>query len=1387
MRNRKYGAAVGSRRETFGKRVASACAAGTALVMLLTCENPAAPVACGTIPRQMLHVGESATVAACFNDPDGDALRYSVSSSDPGVATATSAGGRITIVAASPGEARVSVVAADGTGRSAQQSFDVLVPNRPPVVVREISGFVGSVGSGAIVVDLSRHFSDPDGEVLDYTAEFDPAMVQISIDAEWMTIVNIAKGTVTVVVTATDPGGLKVTESFPVTAPNRPPLSAGTVPGQTIEVGDTSRVVVVPHFTDPDGDALSYSVVTTDTLVATSAVRDSVVAVTGVAKGGAIVTVTATDTEGLKASLSFAVTVPNRGPVVVDAIPALTMGVGREAAMELGSYFGDPDGDGLAYAAVAADSTVVAISVDQGSVTLTAISKGESMVTVTATDTEGLAVAQVFEVTVPNSAPALVHEIPTLTMVVGAKSTMDLAEHFADPDGDGLAYTVTAADEAVAAVSADGDAVTVAAVAKGSTTITVIATDSEGLAVTHGFVVIVPNRAPVGTGTLPGRVMPIGVVTRVDASSFFMDPDGDELTYGAVVADPLVVRATADARYITLTGSAKGSSLVTVTATDTDGASLARDFLATVPNRGPVPIEAIPEQKLKVGSETTMDLAPHFGDPDGDTLVYTARSYDAGVAGVVVAGDSLTVLAKSGGKALVMAAAIDTDEVVAIQHFTVKVSEKRNSPPRIEKPIPTQVIESNGTKSLDITLHFDDLDDDTLSYETASSAPHIATATVDYGMLEVEGHEPGEATITVTATDPDGASAVEEFGVTVSLRLPDNRAPEVTSVLDPRTVVVDALFSIDLTDYFEDPEGQPLSFEATSSDTSVVSISVSGSTVAFRAGGQGTATVTITATDPGGASASEEFDVTVTESPPSLPANQGPRVGSAIRARTVLVDAQFSVHLDDHFDDPEGDSLSFEAATSDSEVVSVNVAGNDLAVRAVGFGTATVTVTARDSEGRSATTRFVVSVIRTGGTNQPPLATVRISDRTIAPGDTLSADLDDHFTDPESQTMSFVAVSADGTVATAAVSGDTLTVVAVGGGNTTVTVTATDPGQRSATQRFVVTVTASPPANRAPTVKMTPPDRTFVRNRGYPFQPWNYFSDPDGDGLTWTATTSDAGVATLSQQHPQSVINVRAVSEGTSTITTTVTDPGGLTAEASFVFTVGNNAPLVRNQAPALTSSPGQVDSVTMNSAFEDNDGGDELRYAASSSDTAKVAVRIRSSGLYGYYARIVGKGIGDATVTLTATDLGGLKVSQSFVVSVDSNRPPRLKKAFPLTLLTVGDTASFVMSDYFDDPDEDDLTYTATVGFAGSAYVSGDTVYIIAENVALSTAKVTAHDTGGKSTDSNHFYVLVSSASTHSLAARSRFQLTTTTEPVRPPWVLATRESRRRPRNRRS
>ncbi|MCY3943688.1 MAG: hypothetical protein OXG18_08000, partial [Gemmatimonadetes bacterium] len=55
-----------------------------------------------------------------------------------------------------------------------------------------------------------------------------------------------------------------------------------------------------------------------------------------------------------------------------------------------------------------------------------------------------------------------------------------------------------------------------------------------------------------------------------------------------------------------------------------------------------------------------------------------------------------------------------------------------------------------------------------------------------------------------------------------------------------------------------------------------------------------------------------------------------------------------------------------------------------------------------------------------------------------------------------------------------------------------------------------------------------------------------YFSSPDGNGLTYTATTSDAGVATASVS--EGVVTVSGVSEGTDTVKVTATDPDGLSA-----------------------------------------------------------------------------------------------------------------------------------------------------------------------------------------------------------------------------------------------
>ena len=82
-----------------------------------------------------------------------------------------------------------------------------------------------------------------------------------------------------------------------------------------------ATVDVANNFADPDGDALSYAVSSSNSGVAAASISGTVVTVQPVAPGAAMVTVTARDAGGLTASLSFAVTVAGRPDLVASVSP----------------------------------------------------------------------------------------------------------------------------------------------------------------------------------------------------------------------------------------------------------------------------------------------------------------------------------------------------------------------------------------------------------------------------------------------------------------------------------------------------------------------------------------------------------------------------------------------------------------------------------------------------------------------------------------------------------------------------------------------------------------------------------------------------------------------------------------------------------------------------------------------------------------------------------------------------------------------------------------------------------------------------------------------------------------------------------------------------------
>ena len=210
--------------------------------------------------------------------------------------------------------------------------------------------------------------------------------------------------------------------------------------------------------------------------------------------------------------------------------------------------------------------------------------------------------------------------------------------------------------------------------------------------------------------------------------------------------------------------------------------------------------------------------------------------------------------------------ASDADELM----FTITVEKSGpNRPPYVSAGLlapDLQVRTGRRSVSFELTDYFDDTDGDPLEFDSSSSDTAVASATVADDVLRVAAVGPGRATITVTATDPDGASATQEFEVSVT---DPNQPPYVSAELlapDLQVRMGTRWVSFDLTEYFDDTDGDPLEFDSSSSDTAVASATVAEDVLRVAAVGPGRATITVTAMDPDGASAMQEFEVSVTAS-----------------------------------------------------------------------------------------------------------------------------------------------------------------------------------------------------------------------------------------------------------------------------------------------------------------------------------------------------------------------------------------------------------------------------------------------------------------------------------------------------------------------------------------
>ena len=173
-----------------------------------------------------------------------------------------------------------------------------------------------------------------------------------------------------------------------------------------------------------------------------------------------------------------------------------------------------------------------------------------------------------------------------------------------------------------------------------------------------------------------------------------------------------------------------------------------------------------------------------------------------------------------------------------------------------------------------------------------------------------------------------------------------------------------------------------------------------------------------------------------------------------------------------------------------------------------------------------------------------PLILYGLPDQTLASNGAVRFDLPTAFPD-FGEGASYAVESSDPAAVEVTIRGGLLIVSAAGGGETTLTLTATSPDGRRETRRFSVTAPAA-----SPEAIERIPDLSLTAGESIRIELSDKFRDPNGDSLSYAVETSDPAVATALMEGGAVIVAGRA--PGVATLTLTATDPGGLSATLSF-------------------------------------------------------------------------------------------------------------------------------------------------------------------------------------------------------------------------------------------
>ncbi len=601
-----------------------------------------------------------------FFDADSDPLTLSASSAGGGALpewlsftreTATFSG-----TPSVRGNHAIELAATDGFGGQVTETFELTVPNTPPIIANPYSNQDVALNTPFSFSLPGNTFFDQDGDTLMHFARLqdnNPLPAWLSFTPETLTFSGtpLVRESHFIAVYTEDGVGGNVTLLFSLRVANQAPTVANTIATQNAPIGIVWQLTFAANtFDDADGDELTYTAKLNDgsNLPAWVTFLDVTRTFSGTPlsgnQGSNTIVVTADDGFGGQSSTSFSLTIPNANPVLSHAISSQRFNADTPFSWAFpNNTFTDPDGDQLSYTAEQEGGGVLPVWLHfDGSTRVFsgAIPSTQStplMITVTASDGFGGQVSDTFELSV-NLLPIAAGVIENQAATVGNPFLYTFsASLFTDPDGDPLTYSAqqTTGEPLPAWLTLEGESRifwgTPTFNDKGFLFISLVASDPFGGTTSVSLAMTISdltsNNPPLLTVTIPDQTASSNVLwTFTLAVNTFTDPDGDLLVYSATLegGSALPHWLTFDDQSQVFLGIPVVAEVIRLSVRVDDGqGGFALDTftlaIQDATNRPPTLLNQLPNQNVNVGSNFRYTIpVDTFTDPNDDVLIYTA-------------------------------------------------------------------------------------------------------------------------------------------------------------------------------------------------------------------------------------------------------------------------------------------------------------------------------------------------------------------------------------------------------------------------------------------------------------------------------------------------------------------------------------------------------------------------------------------------------------------------------------------------------------------------------------------------------------------------------------------------------------------------------------------